>query len=537
MTQKNKFIRGTLILIIANAIAKLLGAVFKIPLTYILREEGMAVYNTAFSIYVMMLSFATGGFPFALTRLLAEHTALGREDRIRPAVRLAAVILFIIGAIASAIMYIFAYPLACSMREPNAANAIRAVSASVLLVALGAVIKSSNEARSSLLPTAFSQVSEAAIKLFVGYYLASHLVTHSVYSAAGGAIFSVTVGEAFATSLLFIVWKIEVRKLPKSKMSRSEAYALTSVAVPMLITGCVSGLLNMVEISVIRGSLSALCFTPETASDFLLNYAPYTNAFDGLCDTLRLSTDGVRKLFGAYSGYAQTVYNLPLGIIGTISAAATPMLMNAITAGDSTLLKRSINRVQQLVLLLALPSAAVCFFFADELLTLLFGNSFSALMLQSLAPSMIFLCAANMLLGALHLAGKIFEPFATVVLSLLVKIVLSALLIRVPALNILGAGVALTASSAVMFFALTMVFKRNFGIMPSFFKLLAPCAAAGCVMIGLMFAVEPVFLIYFNTKAAFLLCCATGAAGYLLTTALLLKRGDTVMIIGNKSRA
>ena len=127
MTDKNKFIKGTVILICANAAAKILGAVFKIPLTYILREEGMAVYNTAFSVYIMMLSFVTSGFPFALTKLLAEYTALGRDDRIRPAVRCAAAILCVLGAAASLVMYAFAEPLAYSMREPNAAGAIRAV--------------------------------------------------------------------------------------------------------------------------------------------------------------------------------------------------------------------------------------------------------------------------------------------------------------------------------------------------------------------------------------------------------------------------
>ena len=68
---KSKFLRASAILIMANAIAKILGAVFKIPLTYILREDGMAVYNTAFSVYITVMKLELGGFPFALTKILA----------------------------------------------------------------------------------------------------------------------------------------------------------------------------------------------------------------------------------------------------------------------------------------------------------------------------------------------------------------------------------------------------------------------------------------------------------------------------------
>ena len=49
--KKQSFLTGAVILMIANAISKILGAVFKIPLTYILNEDGMAVFNIAFEVY------------------------------------------------------------------------------------------------------------------------------------------------------------------------------------------------------------------------------------------------------------------------------------------------------------------------------------------------------------------------------------------------------------------------------------------------------------------------------------------------------
>ena len=72
----SKLFTGTVILIIANAISKILGAVFKIPLTYLLNEEGMAMMNTALSVYSMLLGFVISGFPLAISTLTAKHHTL-----------------------------------------------------------------------------------------------------------------------------------------------------------------------------------------------------------------------------------------------------------------------------------------------------------------------------------------------------------------------------------------------------------------------------------------------------------------------------
>lgn len=41
--KKQSFVTGAAILMIANAISKILGAVFKIPLTYILEDEHVII--------------------------------------------------------------------------------------------------------------------------------------------------------------------------------------------------------------------------------------------------------------------------------------------------------------------------------------------------------------------------------------------------------------------------------------------------------------------------------------------------------------
>ena len=77
MLKRQGFIYGAIILIVANAISKILGAVFKIPLTYILHEDGMGIFNSAFTVYVMGLSFVTAGFPLAVSKGISAAVESG----------------------------------------------------------------------------------------------------------------------------------------------------------------------------------------------------------------------------------------------------------------------------------------------------------------------------------------------------------------------------------------------------------------------------------------------------------------------------
>ena len=52
MNKKQGFIKGTAILMGANAISKIFGAVFKIPLTYLLRERSEWLYTTPLSAFI-----------------------------------------------------------------------------------------------------------------------------------------------------------------------------------------------------------------------------------------------------------------------------------------------------------------------------------------------------------------------------------------------------------------------------------------------------------------------------------------------------
>ena len=75
------FVFGAVILMVSNILVKIIGAVFKIPLTNIIGVDGMAYFNAAYSIYVTLYNVSTSGLPVAISRTVS-HTSFSAKSKI-----------------------------------------------------------------------------------------------------------------------------------------------------------------------------------------------------------------------------------------------------------------------------------------------------------------------------------------------------------------------------------------------------------------------------------------------------------------------
>ncbi|HQA60806.1 MAG TPA: oligosaccharide flippase family protein, partial [Tepidanaerobacteraceae bacterium] len=63
--RKDSFLKGALILTVAGFVVKALGALYRIPLALLIKDEGMGLYQMAYPIYLILLSISTAGLPTA----------------------------------------------------------------------------------------------------------------------------------------------------------------------------------------------------------------------------------------------------------------------------------------------------------------------------------------------------------------------------------------------------------------------------------------------------------------------------------------
>ncbi len=504
LLKKQGFIHGAIILIVANAISKILGAVFKIPLTYILHEEGMGIFNSAFTVYAMGLSIVTAGFPTAISKGISAATVGTDLKKTAVVSKCAMVLLSIFGILGTGILYFGAEFFAYAIKEPLAAGAIKTAAPAVFAVALGIVFKSYFQGTGNMTPTAISQVIESICRLVIGFSLAVYFAG-SLANSAAGAIGGIMIGEFIATAILWALY--ERNKLYRGRCCvRKDVYKeIMSMSVPLMLASFAANMISVVEVSVIRHGLSGIEFDLSSAGKLVSNFG---NDFLSVIQGGRLSDECVNWLYGAYTGYAVTLFHLPTGIISTFGISLFPVIASAYAEGNIKRVRSSVKKGILTVLLLAVPSSVLLFCLASELLELLFGNPASAGMLRILSFSVMPLCVAGICGSSLHASGTVLSPFVASMSGSVVKIVLCRILTSNPDIHIYGVPVAAFVDFFVVMIINLILVRRCYG---------KTGGTAGVVKLLISGAVMAVFCCFIKNICcemnAMAMICITGASG------------------------
>ncbi len=530
MKEDKSFLKASLILIIANVVSKILGALFKIPLTYILKEEGMAIYSTASSVYSMFLTLVISGIPLAISRLISQDIALGKTGDALKTVRFSKWLLMAIGFLSSIILYFASKPLAYAMKDPSAEFSLKIISPAIFFVAWGTGYKSYFQGSKNLIPTAVIQVVESLVRLVIGYLLAVLFINHTVSITSGMAIAGVTTGEILATLLLgliFLYYKLKTGRDTKSQKSYKVIFSsIMAVALPLFISQTALSALNIADTALVRNQLLKIRFSPESARTFLLDFSSYTTLFDNLQTTLKLSGEGARWLYGAYTGYALTVFHLPLGMIATLSITILPLIAGGIARGDLASVKKNSKTAINLSLFCSVPATVLFITSSESILNLLFHNTASARMLTLLAPCLIFLSLSQIFTAIFHASGKVFEPFFINLIGIGVKLLGNFILIKIPVLNIYGAIISSVSAFFITMLLEGRLLKKTFQISFNKRDIFSFIASAIPMYIVIKLTLLPLEYIFKFRFIALVFSAFSGFLAYVLTLSMLSPDGS-----------
>ena len=166
MDNRQNFLKGAVILSIAGAISKVLGAVYRIPLARLIEDEGMGLYQMAYPIYTTILALATAGVPVAISVLVSRKETEGYTGDSRKIFRVSLIMLFIFGIILSILVMQSAHFLAnFVLKEPRAYYPILAVAPAIFFAGLMSVFRGYFQGQQSMIPTAVSQVIEQLFRV------------------------------------------------------------------------------------------------------------------------------------------------------------------------------------------------------------------------------------------------------------------------------------------------------------------------------------------------------------------------------------
>ena len=156
--KKQSFLKGAAIIAAGGFLAKLIGALYRIPLTNLIGGYGMGLYQMVYPFYCLLLTVSATGIPSSIAKMVAEKRAQGVSGK--PVLKSAFILFLAIGALGTLLMMALSPLLSRAQDCADLKNGYIALAPSVLLVSAISVFRGWFQGENNMLPTALSEVTE-----------------------------------------------------------------------------------------------------------------------------------------------------------------------------------------------------------------------------------------------------------------------------------------------------------------------------------------------------------------------------------------
>ena len=429
MSKDNNFLKGAAILGMAGVIVKILGAIYRIPISNIIKSEGMGYYQTAYPFYVLLLTLSTAGFPVAIAKLVSEKRALGDFKGAHKVFKVALIGLLIGGILTSVFVFFAAESIVESLGNKNAYYSLIALVPALFFVPIMAAFRGFFQGRQAMTPTALSQISEQLFRVIAGLFLTYYLLDKGIPIAAGGASFGGSVGAmvgALAIALIYLYKRKDILKEVNESIV-TEEYGVSKIvkdllviAIPITIGSAIAPIMDTIDAALVLKRLQSIGYTELNAND----------------------------MYGQLKGLAQTLINLPQVFSMALAISLVPAISHSNIRKKKKEVQSIISSGIRVTLLIGLPCAFGLFVLAKPIIRLLyFKNTIETLnstgeILAVLSFGVIFLTLVQSLTAILQGLGKPLVPVINLFIGAVVKVILTFTLTAIPSINIKGAAIS-----------------------------------------------------------------------------------------------
>lgn len=452
--KKQNFIKGSIILMVSAAAAKVLGAVFKIPLTNMLGGVGMSYFSCAYSIFMPVYSLTVTGLSAAVARMTAQSAALGMYENVRRIRRTAMLLFSAAGLVGSLLILLMAVPFSVyTVGNTDGAAAVAMIAPAVLFGCITAVERGHYEGMSNMYPTALSQLAEGAVKAGAGLMLCSYVTSHPrtvmglfpfITDIRGAAAAAGITGVTLSTlgAAVFFAFLRLFDRAPKGgercvQSRREIAKQLLSTALPVGAGAVVTNLTALIDMWTVIGCIAVFGYVGKAPVGVSAAELP-------------------GFIYGSFAGIALTVFNLVPSVTNMLGKGALTCITAACESGDRAAMERGTMQALLTSAAISVPSAVGLGVMAPEVLGVLYPAQSDEVTvciapLRWLMAGMVCLCVSYPLFSMLQAVGKPSAPLKIMLLGTAVKLLGNLLLI--PFMGVSGA-----AASTSLCYALILLF-------------------------------------------------------------------------------
>lgn len=423
MGEKNKnqsFILQAGILAAAGILCRIIGILYRSPLTSIIGDEGNGYYSAAYSIYAIILLVSSYSIPSAISKVIAQRLALREYKNAHRIFHCALIYVTVVGGIASWFTYFGARFLV----EEHSVIVLQVFAPTIFFSGLLGVLRGYFQSHKTMVQTSISQIIEqitnAVISILAAYLLmnsvqSSNKTEQAIHGAMGSAMGT---GAGVLIALLFMIGMYLLNlNLIRKRIERDESKKLLSYR----------QIFGIIIFMVTPVLLSTFIYNFSTS----LNYTIYTKIlknFEGY------TASQIATSYGIFSGKAVVISNIPIAIASSISAAMIPNISGTYAQGDIKATHRVIERSIRITMLIAIPAAVGLFVLARPVVQLLFPQPSSidlaSSLLRGLCITVVFYSLSTLSNAILQGIGAVNKPVVNAAVSLVIQtIVLIGMLV------------------------------------------------------------------------------------------------------------
>lgn len=432
MTKRNEstsrlVVQGS-VLAIASLVVRLIGFVYRIPLTNMLGEEGMGYYGAAFSIYSFILIISTYAFPAALSKIISKKVALKKYKEAHEIFKAALLLAGVVGLLTSSLMFFQAENIAMMINgSVSTAPSLKALAPALLMFSFLAVFRGYFQGMNTMVPTGISQVIEqifnAAASLLFGFLL----LKQNVEMGAAGGNLGAGFGALFALIFMLLVYYM-AKPTFRKRMAGDKASNIHGEAL--------FDNLQIILMTVVPMMLGSTAFHLSNLADTLL----FQNGM------LKHGYDVafVASQFGVLTSKYSLMIMLPVSMATALSTATIPSISQSLAKKEYMVIKNKAILGLRVVLMISVPAAFGLASLAEPIIRMLFENSTpdieaTSFLLKIGAVSVVTYSVSSISIAILQGINKIRIPVRNSLIAVGVKIALIFVLIYIFDFGLIGA--------------------------------------------------------------------------------------------------
>ncbi|GFI61601.1 lipid II flippase MurJ [Clostridiales bacterium] len=503
--KRGTFVIQAAVLASASLIVRFIGFLYRMPLTDLIGDTGNAIYSGGYYIYTFLLILSSAGLPAAISRLVSVRRVRGEYVNAHKVFEISMAFAGTLGAIGMVALFLFAEEVAVMVEQPESVYCLRTLAPTLFIVGIMSVYRGYLQGMDIMTPTAVSQIFEQLFNAVFSVLLAWILVKQSIAMGAAGGTAGTGIGALVGLIIIMVYYFKERRKIFREMRYERRGIrhetngqillSIITTAVPIIAGTAIFSITNIIDTKMVKSGLMASGAFTQSQADVL---------------------------YGQLSGKYVTLTTLPVSISSAMATAAIPNIAASVAAGDRRRIKSKINLALKLAMVVAIPSAFGIGILGDNILLMLFPKyPDGGILLKAGAVSIAFLSLCQIVTGELQGIGKIHIPVIGALLGAIAKVILNALLIKNPQINVVGAVISTDACYFVAAIFNLIMLSRITGVRPYYGQIIVKPVLCSIVMsIGCLGSYK-LFNIFAGNTISTLLSIIVAMAIYLVSMLLI----------------